>query len=131
MNNESATIPTPASNSKCLILILPINIRITAVAKSKAEVERFAGTIRIQTMRTGVTIGIKADLKSLILSWFIDSIRATYIMSASFAKSEVWMVRPIPGKVNQRDAEFKFVPITSVNNNRGTDMKRKICDSLE
>ena len=131
INSESATMPAPASNNKCLILILPINISITDVAKNNAAVERFAGTIRMQTMITGVTIGINAFLKSFILSWFIESMRATYMISASLARSDVWIVRPIPGKVSHREAELIFVPRTSVSSNSGTEIYRKICDNLE
>src|SRR5690242_3489752 len=96
------------------MFILPINMSTMQVKNSSNAVERFAGRINPQTRITGATIGTKADLKSLIFSCFFESIRATNIINASLAKSEVWNVVLIPGKDNQRLAWFRFVPKTKV-----------------
>jgi hypothetical protein len=87
-----------------------------------SEVERFEGNIKTQTKPTGIIIGRKAFLKSLTSSCFIDRIRAIYIIKANLAKSEVWIVIPIPGKVSHRDAELIAVPITIVNPSSGIEI---------
>jgi len=50
----------------CFKLTRPINIKTKLVVNRIAAVEKFAGKIRKQTINTGITIGRKADLKSLI-----------------------------------------------------------------
>jgi hypothetical protein len=63
------------------------------VVKSIAAVEKFAGKISPQMTSTGIISGIKADLKSLILSCFLVSIRARNIIRVNLARSDVWNER--------------------------------------
>lgn len=52
----------------------PINIRTMQEAKSTAAVEKLAGKINPQTIITGIIIGTKVLLKSLISSCLIDKL---------------------------------------------------------
>ena len=69
-----------------------------ASEKTSSEVEKLAGRITRKPSSTGIMIGRNAVLKSLIFSCLRESIRATNMISASFARSEVWNEVLIPGK---------------------------------
>ena len=89
INNVSPARPIPMSERMYLTFIRPKNINIRQVVNNTAAVEKFAGRINPQTRHTGKIIGRKADLKSLMLSCFLESERATNSSNAIFARSEV------------------------------------------
>lgn len=66
-----------------------MNNNVIQVANNNAEVEKLAGKIKAQIIPIGIIIGKKPVLKSFIVFCFKESKRATYIIRASFAKSEV------------------------------------------
>lgn len=94
---------------------------IKLVVKSMAAVEKLAGNINPQTIKTGIIIGINASLKSFICSCRFESNLAKYIINASLAKSDVWKVWFITGITNHLLASLIFAPVKSVNNNSGID----------
>jgi len=96
-----------------------MNIKTKLVVKRIAAVEKLAGKIRRHIIKTGITTGRNADLKSLITSCLFVSIRAKYIMSVSLARSEVWKVSP-KGSGSTLLASFRFIPKKSVNRSNGT-----------
>ena len=101
------------------------------VVKSTAAVLKLAGKMSKVIANTGAIIGKKALLKSFIISCFRDKERATKSINANFAKSLVWKVRFMTGRVIQRLASLICEPNTSVKNNIGMAMKSEICAILE
>ena len=76
-------------DAKCFNGIPPINMSTMQQVNSTAAVLKFAGKMSPQTIDTGIIIGRKPSLKLDSTSRLIHSILATYMMSASLAKSEV------------------------------------------
>ena len=68
-----------------------MNISMRQVSINTVAVEKLAGKIKAQTNNTGMIMGIKVALSSLILFCFFDSNLATYIIRAILAKSDVWV----------------------------------------
>ncbi|MBA7577287.1 hypothetical protein ES708_19134 [subsurface metagenome] len=120
IKSASNNIAIPPEARRCFILILPINISKSEIPKIKAAVDRFAGRINTQIITTGIMTGKNASLKLFISPCFIDNTLAIYIIRASLAKSDVWIVNPSPGKVSQRVAWLKFVPRNRVSIKRIT-----------
>ena len=72
-----------------LTFTLPINNNTSEVAKSMADVEKFAGKIKPQIAKIGHTICKNPPLNSLIFSCLRVNDLARNRMSASLAKSDV------------------------------------------
>ena len=53
-------------NNMCFVFARPINMSIKLVAPTSKAVDKFAGAISAQIIMTGVMIGKKPFLKSLI-----------------------------------------------------------------
>ena len=89
------------------------NIPIVTNPNIKA-VERSAGSMSPHTRAILINIGMTSLRKSSIYSCLRCSSLATHITRATFAKSEVWRVRPTKGISSHRLASLMSEPTTRV-----------------
>ena len=125
------TIPRAISEIMYFMLMRPMNISTRQVTKRMAAVEKLAGRIRIVTITTGMITGRNPFLKSCTSSCFLVRTLARYMISTSFATSELWKVRLTIGTVSQRFASFRFVPEISVRASSGMVMTIPILEIHE
>jgi hypothetical protein len=90
----------------------------------RAEVEKFAGKIRIQMAPIGISNDLKIVLKSESSSCLRARVLATKMIRDNFAKSEVWKVSGVPGISNQRLASPALTPFAKVKMRSGIERKK-------
>jgi hypothetical protein len=86
----------------------------------KVGVEKLAGKISAMIIAEGQITGQTPATKSFSLSFFNFNNLAVYTTKTIFAKSDVWKLRFMNGIFSQREALFKFTPISNVSKSRNT-----------
>src|SRR5689334_13453377 len=122
---------SPATNKICFGLARPINNNIKQLDPNNNAVDKLAGAINRQIIATGNIIGRKPFLKSLITSCFLLNNLARYMNNASFARSDVCMVRLIKGNLIQRLPSFILTPKNNVYINKGIASRNNMLAILE